>query len=138
MRAINATLNPNVIPECEKFPRLSDEFWACLARHYTQTIYHPAGTAKMGPESDPLAVVNPQLQVHGVGNLRVIDCSIMPTIVSGNTNIPTVMIAEKGADMVKQKHLGTLDVPSYNYVPNYRPRENFNNINNNDNKIHPQ
>lgn len=43
-RALNATLNPNTIPACERYKRLSDEFWGCLARHYTQTIYHPAGT----------------------------------------------------------------------------------------------
>lgn len=56
----------------------------------------------MGPSSDPTAVVNPQLQVHGVGNLRVVDASIMPTIVAGHTNAAAFMIGEKGADMVKQ------------------------------------
>ena len=84
-RALNATLNPNTVPACEKFRRLSDEFWGCLAQHYTQTIYHPAGTAKMGPRTDPMAVVDARLQVYGVSKLRVVDCSIMPTIVSGNT-----------------------------------------------------
>lgn len=59
------------------------------------TIFHPVGTCKMG--SDPNAVVNDRLQVHGVQNLRVIDASIMPRITSGNTNAPTVMIAEQGA-----------------------------------------
>jgi choline dehydrogenase-like flavoprotein len=59
----------------------------------------------MGPESDPMAVVDPQLRVHGIKKLRVVDCGIMPTIVSGNTNIPTVMIAEKAADMIKMTHL---------------------------------
>lgn len=106
MRAINATLNPNVVPECAKFERLSDNFWGCLARHYTQTIYHPCGTAKMGPSSDPMAVVDPQLKVYGIDHLRVIDASIMPTITTGNTNVPTIMIAEKAADMVKLHFLG--------------------------------
>lgn len=105
-RALNATLNPATIPACAKFKTLSDEYWGCLARHYTQTIYHPAGTAKMGPASDPMAVVDPQLKLYGIKNLRVIDCSIMPTIPSGNTNIPTVMIAEKAADMIKLEYLG--------------------------------
>jgi choline dehydrogenase len=62
------------------------------------TIFHPVGTAKMGPASDPAAVVDSELRVHGVGSLRVIDASIMPTITSGNTNAPTLMIAEKGAE----------------------------------------
>ena len=64
------------------------------------TIFHPVGTAKMGLASDPLAVVDERLRVHGMQNLRVIDASVMPTITSGNTNTPTIMIADKGAAMV--------------------------------------
>ena len=64
------------------------------------TIFHPIGTAKMGLASDPLAVVDERLRVMGTERLRVIDASVMPTITSGNTNSPTVMIAEKGAAMV--------------------------------------
>jgi choline dehydrogenase-like flavoprotein len=64
------------------------------------TIFHPVGTAKMGPSADPDAVVDARLRVHGIEHLRVIDASIMPTITSGNTNTPTAMIAEKGAQMV--------------------------------------
>lgn len=70
------------------------------ARRVAETIYHPAGTCKMGPSSDPSAVVDDRLRVHGVRGLRVVDCSIMPTITSGNTHAPTVMIAEKAAEML--------------------------------------
>jgi choline dehydrogenase len=64
------------------------------------TIFHPVGTAKMGADNDPMAVLDERLRVRGVSALRVIDASAMPRITSGNTNSPTVMIAEKGAAMV--------------------------------------
>ena len=70
-----------------------------FARNYGATIFHPSGTCKMG--SDPMAVVDERLRVHGLAGLRVVDCSIMPTLVSGNTHAPAVMIAEKAADMVR-------------------------------------
>ena len=76
----------------------SDEELVKEGSNYTQTIFHPVGTCKMG--NDENAVVSDELRVHGIENLRVIDASIMPNITSGNTNAPTIMIAEKGADMI--------------------------------------
>ena len=72
------------------------ELWK-LAGDIGTTIFHPVGTAKMGPAADPMAVVDARLRVHGVRGLRVVDASVMPTITSGNTNAPTLMIAERAA-----------------------------------------
>ncbi|XP_073831458.1 glucose dehydrogenase [FAD, quinone] [Musca autumnalis] len=105
LRRLNATLNIYLWRNCPEVEYLSDAFWECMARHYSQTIYHPVGTCKMGPYSDRDAVVDPRLRVYGMKRLRVIDASIMPTITTGNTNIPTIMIGEKGADMIKEDWL---------------------------------
>jgi choline dehydrogenase len=75
----------------------SDDELARLAGDIATTIFHPVGTAKMGRADDPTAVVDPQLRVRGVAGLRVVDASVMPTITHGNTNSPTLMIAEKAA-----------------------------------------
>lgn len=79
-----------------------DESLAKAAGDIGTTIFHPVGTAKMGCPDDPLAVVDDRLRLIGLGGLRIIDASIMPTIVSGNTNTPTAMIAQKGAEMILQ------------------------------------
>jgi choline dehydrogenase len=73
-------------------------------RRWSQTQYHPVGTCAMGVDED--SVVNPELQVRGVDNLRVIDASVMPSIIGGNTNATTIMIGEKGADLVRAKRSG--------------------------------
>jgi len=80
----------------------SDEELARAAGDIGTTIFHPVGTCRMGPDTDALAVVDPRLRVRGIGALRVVDASIMPTITSGNTNSPTLMIAERGSDMIRE------------------------------------
>ncbi|HSQ05862.1 MAG TPA: GMC oxidoreductase, partial [Burkholderiales bacterium] len=77
-----------------------DEALLEFARDYGATIFHPAGTCKMG--RDAMAVVNARLRVQGIDHLRVVDCAIMPTLVSGNTQAPVVMIAEKAADLIRE------------------------------------
>lgn len=80
----------------------SDDFWRWFIRQAALTLYHPVGTCSMGGDNSPSAVVNPHLKVMGFENLRVVDASVMPEVTSGNTNAPTIMIAEKAADMIKE------------------------------------
>ena len=79
----------------------SDEALARHVRHTMQTIYHPVGTSKMGPADDPMAVVDPECRVHGVEGLRVIDASVFPSTPRGNTNAPTIALAERAADLIR-------------------------------------
>ncbi|MGH1330659.1 MAG: GMC family oxidoreductase [Paracoccaceae bacterium] len=78
---------------------MTDAEWEAHIRARADTIYHPVGTCKMGV--DEMAVVDPELRVHGLEGLRVIDASVMPTLIGGNTNAPTIMIAERAADMIR-------------------------------------
>src|SRR5260370_22082217 len=78
--------------------RTDDDIRSAL-RHRSDTVYHPVGTVRMG--TDAAAVVDPQLRVNGVQGLRVVDASIMPTLIGGNTNAPSIMIGENAADMIR-------------------------------------
>ncbi len=100
-RSVNAQFWSNKMPGCEHLEMPSDAYFQCMIRHHTVTIYHYSGTAKMGPEWDDSAVVDPRLNVHGISGLRVVDASIFPTVPSGNTNAPVIMVAEKASDMIK-------------------------------------
>ena len=90
----------------EEFPgdkvQTDDEMLAAAKQRGT-TTFHPAGTCRMGPKTDPLAVVDDQLRVHGLEGLRVIDASIMPTMLSANLNAATLMLADKASDLIRGK-----------------------------------
>jgi choline dehydrogenase len=92
----------------------TDEQIDAWVRAKAETIYHPVGTCRMGAAGDPLAVVDDQLRVQGIAGLRVIDASVMPTLIGGNTNAPTIMIAERACDLIRGKAvLPAVDVPVF-------------------------
>ncbi|XP_065363241.1 glucose dehydrogenase [FAD, quinone]-like [Calliphora vicina] len=90
------------IKECDQFEFKTEQYWRCYFTYFSTTCYHPAGSVKMGPLDDNSTCVDPRLKVKGVNNLRVVDASIMPHIPSANINAPTIMIAEKAADLIKE------------------------------------
>lgn len=90
------------LPECDQLEYKSDDYYRCYIRQMTGTVFHPVGTSKMGPDTDKDAVVDWRLRVKGIEGLRQIDAGVMPKIVSANTNPAVIMIAERGADFIKQ------------------------------------
>jgi choline dehydrogenase-like flavoprotein len=100
MKKFGAQLYAKPNPACAKYEPFSEKYWECIIRHFSYNIYHDVGTCKMGPDSDPEAVVDARLKVHGIRGLRVADASIMPTLTSGNTQVPCIMIGEKASDLI--------------------------------------
>lgn len=96
------------LPACKQFKFGTREYWRCVGMEYTTATHHFVGTCKMGPKSDSEAVVDPRLRVHGISGLRVVDASIIPVVIRGNTNAPAMMIAEKASDMIKEDWLPNL------------------------------
>ena len=109
-KILNTSIYNNISLHClaldapSPFPKDSNDFWRWYTRQIASTVYHPVGTCRMGGKEDKEAVVDPQLRVRGVENLRVVDASVIPEIISGNTNAPVIMIAEKASDLIKGDH----------------------------------
>lgn len=101
-QAFGSRLHTAKIPGCASFEFGSDDYWRCAIMHLPSMMNHEIGTVKMGPKTDPTAVVDPELSVHGVKGLRVVDASVMPTMPVGHVSAGIYMLAEKGADMIKQ------------------------------------
>ncbi|XP_017015925.2 glucose dehydrogenase [FAD, quinone] [Drosophila takahashii] len=114
------------IEECDSLRSYrSEEYWRCYAKYFTITCYHQSGTVKMSPNSDPEACVNPRLKVHGLDNLRVADASIMPAVVSANTNAATVMIGERAAHFIGEDYRVTNDDSGRLWVPPHMHADDF-------------
>jgi len=101
-KSIGAQLSPTIFPSCTGVPYRSEAYWECYLKHYSLSVYHPSGTCSMGKRSDPSAVVDPRLKVIGVPNLRVIDASIQPQIISSNIQAACIAIGEIGSDFIKE------------------------------------
>jgi choline dehydrogenase-like flavoprotein len=101
-RKINARFYDEILEECAAWPANSDAYWECYIRYFTYSGNHHVGSCKMGPANDPEAVVDARLKVYGMKDLRVVDAGIIPMPVTGHTNGPVMMVAEKAADMIKE------------------------------------
>ncbi|KAF8781566.1 Glucose dehydrogenase like protein [Argiope bruennichi] len=112
LKKVGAKPFETVAPGCEPFVGDLDLYFTCLTKGAVLTLSHQVGTAKMGNRRDPTTVVDPLLRVKGIKGLRVVDASIMPIVPSGNTNVPTIMVAEKAADIIKK----TIQCPYYEYL----------------------
>jgi len=120
-KAMQATFSDyfqNMLPGCDRYQRKSLDFCNCYIKLLTLIKSDGCCTAKMGSDSDTMAVVNPELKVKGVKGLRIIDESIIPTIVSGSLTSTIMMIAEKGADIINGKILSEPSWPKEDLLPN--------------------
>jgi len=108
---LGAKFTDSILPGCENVPFRTDAYWECYLRTFSVTLHHIVGTCAMGRSSSPDAVVDTELRVIGVKNLRVVDASVMPVVPVSNTQAPTIMIAERGADLLILAHMGHTERP---------------------------
>lgn len=108
LQSVGAKPFPNTLPGCEKFPLNSAEYFECHVRTIVIDSGYASGTCKMGFSNDPMAVVDSNLRVYGVKNLRVADTSIFPTSVNTNSPAPAVMIGEKASDIIRNSQLAAV------------------------------
>jgi choline dehydrogenase len=106
MQKYSLKLDTTPVKGCESFEFGTDEYFACSVRRETGAENHQAGTTKMGPAEDRMAVIDHQLRVHGVKNIRVVDASIFPTLPNCNPTSVIIMVAEKASDMIKSAWIG--------------------------------
>jgi choline dehydrogenase-like flavoprotein len=100
-KSMNAKLQGGPLRACKKYTYLSKEYWYCALRQLTVNLYHPLGTCPMGTDPQKGAVVNSELKVFGIKNLRVADASVFPLALAGHPNAPTVMVGEQLGDLIK-------------------------------------
>lgn len=102
MQKLGTRLHDIPLPNCQHLHFGTDDYWRCSIRTLSCTLHHQVGSCRMGPATDPNAVVDPQLRVHGINRLRVADTSIIPRPITAHTNAASFMIGEKLADMIKE------------------------------------
>lgn len=103
MQRLGARLHDIPLPQCRHLHFGSDDYWRCSIRTLSCTLHHQVNSCRMGPATDPTAVVDSKLRVHGIKRLRVADCSIVPQPITAHTNAVSFMIGEKLADIIKAK-----------------------------------
>ncbi|XP_046753206.1 glucose dehydrogenase [FAD, quinone]-like [Diprion similis] len=104
LRSHNMTLSMPTVEACRDYTFSTTEYWKCALRQSVRGVGHGNGCCKMGPDHDAMAVVDHKLRVRGIKGLRVVDTSVMPKVISGNTATPTMMIAERAADFIKKHY----------------------------------
>lgn len=124
---LDADLFAEHLPGCEKYELYSEPYLYCYVLNLAGSDRHACCTAKMGSKEDPMAVVDSKLRVKGVKNLRVIDSSVMPEVTTGNIFIPTTMVAERGADLIRGRIIKPIAPPVADYERALNSLENSKN-----------
>lgn len=103
LKRLGVRIHDIPLPNCAHIHFASDDYWRCSIRTMSSTLHHQIATCKMGPKEDKTTVVSPELKVHGINKLRVVDTSIIPESITAHTNAASFMIGEKAADMIRRQ-----------------------------------